>query len=449
MTRVEKTVFLSYRRTNAPWALAISQGLTHSGFDVFFDYQGIASGDFERIILESIRARAHFLVLLTPSALQRCDTPGDWLQREIEEALETRRNIVPLMLEGFDFGSPVAAPKLTGKLTVLRHYNGLTVPAEYFDAAMTKLRDKFLNVPLDAVLHPASAFAQQAAKAQQTAAAAAPLVQEQELTAQEWIERGFNARDLDEQIRCYTEAIRLKPDNEVAYLNRGGARGKKGDSDGAIEDSTEAIRLKPDDADAYNNRGNARADKGDFDGAIKDFEEAIRLRPDDEVAYLNRGRARGKKGDSDGAIEDSTEAIRLKPNYADAYYNRGCIFDKKGDFDGAVKDYTEAIRLNPDHAAAYNNRGSSRGKKDDFDGTVEDCTEAIRLDSDNAEAYHNRGLARANKGDLDGAMKDYAEAIRLKPAIIADAYNNIGRLGHMLKLRAAQRDFDDTKRSFN
>jgi len=189
MLRIEKTVFISYRRTNLPWARTIYQSLNHSGFDVFFDYQGIASGDFERIILENIRARAHFLVLLTPSALERCDTPGDWLRREIEEALETRRNIVPLMLEGFDFGAPAIATKLTGKLAVLKRYNGLTVPAEYYDAAMTKLRDKFLNVPLDAVLHPASKFAKEAAKDQQTAAASAPPVQQKELTAQKWFER--------------------------------------------------------------------------------------------------------------------------------------------------------------------------------------------------------------------------------------------------------------------
>jgi hypothetical protein len=35
MERIEKTVFLSYRRTNFPWALAIFQNLTHNGFDVF------------------------------------------------------------------------------------------------------------------------------------------------------------------------------------------------------------------------------------------------------------------------------------------------------------------------------------------------------------------------------------------------------------------------------
>jgi hypothetical protein len=75
MERIEKTVFISYRRTNAPWALLIFQNLTQPGYDAFFDFTGIASGDFESVILENIRARAHFLILLTPSVLERCDEP--------------------------------------------------------------------------------------------------------------------------------------------------------------------------------------------------------------------------------------------------------------------------------------------------------------------------------------------------------------------------------------
>jgi hypothetical protein len=80
MGRIEKTVFISYRRTNASWALAIYQYLNHHGYDAFIDFEGIASGGFERVILENIRARAHFLVLLTPSALEDCSDPKDWLK---------------------------------------------------------------------------------------------------------------------------------------------------------------------------------------------------------------------------------------------------------------------------------------------------------------------------------------------------------------------------------
>jgi hypothetical protein len=120
---------------------------------VFFDFTGIASGDFERVILNNIRGRAHFLVLLTPSALERCQEPGDWLRREITEALDTQRNIVPLMLEGFDFSPPGIANQLTGQMAPLKNYNALRVPADFFDEAMSRLRERYLNVTLDSVLH--------------------------------------------------------------------------------------------------------------------------------------------------------------------------------------------------------------------------------------------------------------------------------------------------------
>jgi hypothetical protein len=62
---------------------------------------------------------------------------------------------VPLILEGFDFSTPSIANRLTGQLAALKQYNALRVPSDYFSEAMGRLRDKFLNVPLEAVLHPA------------------------------------------------------------------------------------------------------------------------------------------------------------------------------------------------------------------------------------------------------------------------------------------------------
>lgn len=144
MGRVEKTVFISYRRTDFPWAAAIFQDLNHNGYDVFYDIKAIASGSFESVILGNIDARAHFLVLLTPSALERCSDPGDWLRREIETALGSQRNIVPRMLEGFDFGTPGISNQLTGKLAALKSYNALSVPMCHAQASRTLGRPEVL-----------------------------------------------------------------------------------------------------------------------------------------------------------------------------------------------------------------------------------------------------------------------------------------------------------------
>jgi hypothetical protein len=106
-------------------ALAVYENLKNQGYDVFFDYRSISSGDFEQIITSNIRARAHFLLILTPTALDRCNEPGDWLRREIEIAIEEKRNIVPLFFKGFRLGRPFQI--IDGETAKYQRYNGLNV----------------------------------------------------------------------------------------------------------------------------------------------------------------------------------------------------------------------------------------------------------------------------------------------------------------------------------
>ncbi|MTB49847.1 tetratricopeptide repeat protein [Lewinella sp. W8] len=384
MQRIEKTVFISYRRTNTPWALAIFQHLTSQGYDVFFDYNSIKSGDFSQIITQNIEGRAHFVVILTPSALERCSEPGDWLRREIELAIKTRRNIIPLFLEGFSFGTPSIARHLTGDLAPLKKYNGLKVPAEYFDAAMQKLCDERLNVALETVLHPITKSVQKKVREQQLAAIEAPDIEDNALTAQEWYEKAVNAKTPEDKEYAYDQAIQLRP----AY------------------------------PEAYNNRGNIKYGRKDFVGAIKDYNEAIRLDPDYALAYNNRGTARKGQGDATGAMMDYEEAIRLEQNHPDFYINRGLMRSRQGDQVAAIADYDRAIQLSVGRVKtyaprAYISRGSARYRKGDLEGAILDYTEAIKRRKNYTLAYKNRGTARKNTGDILGALTDYQKYLDL------------------------------------
>lgn len=54
--------------------------------------------------------------------------------------MKTGRNVVPLMLEGFDFGTPSVAERLTGTLAPLKRYNGLPVASDSHDDVQERLR---------------------------------------------------------------------------------------------------------------------------------------------------------------------------------------------------------------------------------------------------------------------------------------------------------------------
>jgi len=293
MPRIEKTVFISYRRTNFWTALAIFQNLHANGYDVFFDYKSIPSGDFEQVIIENIKSRAHFLVLLTPSALERCSEPGDWLRREIETAIAYHRNIIPLTMESFDFGSPATVKALSGELENLKKYNALGIPAEYFEEAMIKLRgDRFLNRPLESVFHPVSEITRQVTEEQKNVAADAHPVQPEQLTAEEWFERAYvlqQSKNLEEAFRCYSEAIKLDPNLDIAYNNLGNVLTDLQRYEEAEAAYRKAIELDPADATAYSNLGILLKDLQRYEEAEAAYRKAIELDPAYATAYYNLG----------------------------------------------------------------------------------------------------------------------------------------------------------------
>jgi len=209
----------------------------------------------------------------------------------------------------------------------------------------------------------------------------------------------YNEKDFKGAIADYSSAIRINPNDDISYSNRGIAKSDLGDKQGAIADYNEVIRLKPDSAIAYGSRGNAKGELGDKKGAIADYNEAIRLKPNDDISYSNRGLAKYELGDKQGAIADYNEAIRLKPNDANTYLGRGKAKYELGDKQGAIADYNEAIRLNPNYALAYLGRGVIKSALGDKQGAITDYNEAIRLNPNYAFAYNNRGNAKYELGD--------------------------------------------------
>lgn len=143
----QKTVFISYRRsTSKHLARSIYQNLKMNDWDAFFDVNSIDSGDFDRIILSQIGARAHFILLISPGSLERCANSGDWVLREIEEALRLERNFVPIIEEATDFDREVAYLPASIRAEVSKK-NGIRLLHDYFDEGLERLRTRFLKAP--------------------------------------------------------------------------------------------------------------------------------------------------------------------------------------------------------------------------------------------------------------------------------------------------------------
>jgi len=101
--------------------------------------------------------------------------------------------------------------------------------------------------------------------------------EEQAIDAVHRGEAYFNKGEFDKAIADFTEAIRLNPEYDLAYIVRGLAYSEKGEHGRAITDYTDAIALDPKLPDAYALRGQAYEKQGDQAKAEADFAKAKEL----------------------------------------------------------------------------------------------------------------------------------------------------------------------------
>jgi tetratricopeptide (TPR) repeat protein len=227
-----------------------------------------------------------------------------------------------------------------------------------------------------------------------------------------WTELG----DLDRALVDDTEAIRLDPDNAMAYHNRGYTWAKKKDFDRAIADFTRAIAIDPQYARAYNKRGFVWLEKKMYARALADFSQAIRLDPKFARAYHNRGNAMLRQKEYDRAIADYTAAIRYDPADILALVDRASVYHAEGADARALADLTEALLRKPDCVEALVDRAwllatSPEAKVRDGKQAVVDATRARDL-TRGKEAYPLGALAAAlaERGDFAGAVKQQERA---------------------------------------
>lgn len=140
-------VFISYRREGGyDIAKHIFDLLRLEGYRVSFDLDTLRNGDFDTQLLKRIDECTDFILILNPTAFDRSIDPNfdrnkDWMRIELAEALERNKNIIPIMLPGFD----IYPDNLPEDISEVSRKNGPRHSQEYFDEFYRKLKENFMQ----------------------------------------------------------------------------------------------------------------------------------------------------------------------------------------------------------------------------------------------------------------------------------------------------------------
>src|SRR6058998_3615662 len=109
---------------------------------------------------------------------------------------------------------------------------------------------------------------------------------------------------------AFDEALQA---SAAALANRGVARARLGDLDGAIDDYTRALDLAPGDGDILFDRGNAWAAKGEYQRAMADFRRAAETDPRRAQALFRNAAIELQREPSVTAAPRPLEAVAAAP----------------------------------------------------------------------------------------------------------------------------------------
>ena len=119
-------IFISYKRrgTSSATAAYIYDLLTKKGYSVFFDRKEIRQGKFDTQLLTHIQGAQDIIILLEDGSLSSCFSDmkeaykTDWFCMEIMHALQNKKRIIPVLLEGYKMPDAKDLPPEMASLTL-------------------------------------------------------------------------------------------------------------------------------------------------------------------------------------------------------------------------------------------------------------------------------------------------------------------------------------------
>jgi len=221
----------------------------------------------------------------------------------------------------------------------------------------------------------------------------------------------FQVKNWQNSITLFEHALNMTTDNSVAHINMGVALSGQGKMDEAVRHYYEALRIKPNLTAPHLNLGVALKEGGKLSEAINHFTKVLGVKSDCAEAHYELGDTLNRKGDFASAIEHYLEAVRIKPDYAKVYNNLGVILACQNKDKEAIVHFYKAVQIDSAYAGAYYNLGKIFTNQGKIEDAIFNYRKTLHFSPENTQALYNLSWILASHKDKES--RNGEEAVRL------------------------------------
>ncbi len=222
--------------------------------------------------------------------------------------------------------------------------------------------------------------------------------------AQDAYQRGRAAEDggaYDPAIVEYSNAVKLDPHNDAAFLHRAYTHFYAGRLDLALADVNQSLSIQPNNSQAYEFRSRVYRGLRDYPHALADLNEALKRDFNPNLLLAQAG-IEEERGNLQTAIDIYGATLVRQPNSSVALLKRAAAFEQLKQTDRALADCTAAIAAHPDLTEAYVCRADAHVRMSSLPAAIADLNTALKLNPSSVEASRMiaavRDLVALNEG---------------------------------------------------
>ena len=145
--RSRKDIFISYKNDGSgnQFASRLCQDLEASGYSVYFNSKEDRATNFPERLKAAIRDCKDFILVLSRGCLDQLkrNEDVDWIRTEILTARESKKHIVPILIEGVEL--PKDVREMPEDLRFLPLIDALKFPEQYMTSPFTELQKAVIS----------------------------------------------------------------------------------------------------------------------------------------------------------------------------------------------------------------------------------------------------------------------------------------------------------------